>query len=106
MSEDINYRQRRYLISMGIRTACLAAAIFLAGRGPAWLVGIMIAAALLLPYFSVVFANGGREPENTPRLESPGEPQESPASPASPVDDDGQRTSRKQISGRPPQIGS
>ncbi len=26
MSEDINYRQRRYLISMGIRTMCLLAA--------------------------------------------------------------------------------
>ncbi|HZB31088.1 MAG TPA: DUF3099 domain-containing protein, partial [Streptosporangiaceae bacterium] len=74
MSEDIRYRQRRYLISMGVRTACLLAAILLAGRGPVWLIGIMIAAAIVLPYISVVFANGGREPEHRPRLESPPEP--------------------------------
>jgi hypothetical protein len=106
MSEDINYRQRRYLISMGVRTACLLAAIFLAGRGPVWLIAIMIAAAVVLPYVSVVFANGGREPENTPRLESPRETPEGPVTPAPPVDVDAQGTSRKEISGHPPQIGS
>jgi hypothetical protein len=106
MSEDIRYRQRRYLISMGIRTACLLTAIFLAGRGPVWLIGIMIAAAVILPYVSVVFANGGREPENTPRLETPSEPPAGRVTPAPPVDADTQRTSRKQISGHHRQIGS
>jgi hypothetical protein len=106
MSEDINYRQRRYLISMGIRTACLVAAIALAGRGPVWLIAIMIAAAIVLPYVSVVFANGGREPENTPRLESPRVSSAGTATPATPGDADEQGTSRKQISGHPRQIGS
>jgi len=106
MSEDINYRQRRYLISMGVRTACLLTAIFLAGRGPVWLIAIMIAAAVVLPYISVVFANGGREPENMPRLESPREPPEGTVPPAPPVDAGADRTTRKRISGHPPQIGS
>ena len=106
MSEDIRYRQRRYLISMGIRTLCLLAAIFLAGHGPVWLVGIMIAAAIVLPYVSVVFANGGREPENTPRLESPHEPPAESVPPAPPVDSDAEGTTHKRISGHGPQIGS
>jgi Protein of unknown function (DUF3099). len=29
-----------------------------------------LAGAVVLPYVSVVFANGGREPENTPTLSS------------------------------------
>jgi hypothetical protein len=106
MSEDINYRQRRYLISMGIRTLCLIVAVILAGHGPVWLVGVMLAAAVVLPYVSVVFANGGREPENTPRLENPGETSEAGVTPVSPVDDTSERTSRKQISGHSPEIGS
>jgi hypothetical protein len=106
MSEDIEYRKRRYLMTMGIRTLCLLAAILLAGRGPVWLVGIMIAAAVVLPYISVVFANGGREPENAPRLESPAEPPEKTVSPASPIDTVAERTSRKRNSGHPPPSGS
>lgn len=63
MSADIKHRQRRYLISMGIRTACLLVAVLaplpLAARI------VAIAGALLLPYFAVVFANAGRKPEQT-----------------------------------------
>lgn len=61
MSEDIDYRQRRYLISMGIRTACVILVIFLPNPWR-W---IAAAGAIFLPYISVVFANGGREPDNT-----------------------------------------
>ncbi|HEU5160463.1 MAG TPA: DUF3099 domain-containing protein [Streptosporangiaceae bacterium] len=106
MSEDIRYRQRRYLISMGVRTACLLTAIFLAGRGPVWLIGIMIAAAVVLPYISVVFANGGREPDDTPRLESSSEPPAGSVPPAPHVDADTHGTSHKRVSGHPWQIGS
>lgn len=106
MSEDIRYRQRRYLISMGIRTVCFLGALLLAGHGPVWLVGIMIAAALVLPYISVVFANGGREPENIPRLESSSAPPEGSVSPAPPVETDEQGTNHKQNSGHHRQIGS
>jgi Protein of unknown function (DUF3099). len=34
LSEDIRYRQRRYLVSMGIRTVCVLVAVFLAGTSP------------------------------------------------------------------------
>lgn len=64
MSEDIRYRQRRYLISMGVRTACLVLAFVL--HGP--LRFVALAAAILLPYFAVVFANGGREPDGGARF--------------------------------------
>jgi hypothetical protein len=58
LSEDVAYRQRRYVISMGIRTVCFLLAIV--AHGPARFV--LLVAALTLPYFAVVFANGGREP--------------------------------------------
>jgi hypothetical protein len=106
MSEDISYRQRRYLISMGIRTACLLAAVVLAGRAPVWLVGVMIAAAVVLPYVSVVFANGGREPENSPRFDAPAESAGDAAKPAAATDSGSEGTNRKQISGHSREIGS
>jgi hypothetical protein len=51
---DIASRQRRYVISMGIRTVCFVAAIVV---GPGWLRWVLIVAALLLPYIAVVMAN-------------------------------------------------
>ena len=50
-------RTRRYLISMGIRTGCVIAAIFVPGW-PRW---VLIAGAVVLPYLAVVVANAGRE---------------------------------------------
>jgi hypothetical protein len=50
-------RTRRYLISMGIRTFCVIAAIFVPGW-PRW---FLIAGAVVLPYLAVVVANAGRE---------------------------------------------
>lgn len=55
--DDVNGRTRRYLISMGVRTVCFVLAVVADG----WLRWVLIVAALLLPYLSVVFANGGRE---------------------------------------------
>lgn len=55
--DDVNIRTRRYLISMGVRTVCFVLAVVADG----WLRWVLIAAAVLLPYLSVVFANGGRE---------------------------------------------
>lgn len=55
--EDVESRTRRYVISMAVRTVCFLLAVVLDG----WLRWVMIAAALVLPYLSVVFANGGRE---------------------------------------------
>ena len=67
MSEDISYRQRRYLISMGIRVVALLLAVFLFHG--IWRF-IAAAIALVVPYFAVVFANGGREPNNAAAFDS------------------------------------
>jgi hypothetical protein len=52
-SDDLAQRQRRYLISMGIRTACFVLAVIV--HGP--LRWVLISAALVLPYIAVVMAN-------------------------------------------------
>ena len=54
---DIRGRQRRYLLSMGLRTVCFVGAIVAALAGLTWLWPILIAAALVLPYVAVVMAN-------------------------------------------------
>ena len=64
MSEDIRYRQHRYLIMMGIRTLCFLAAILMFVNHLGWLAGIPAVGAIVIPYIAVVFANGGREPDN------------------------------------------
>ncbi|HUK72603.1 MAG TPA: DUF3099 domain-containing protein [Streptosporangiaceae bacterium] len=66
MSEDISYRQRRYLISMGVRVVAFLLAVFLFHG--IWRF-IAAAIALVVPYFAVVFANGGREPDNASAFE-------------------------------------
>jgi hypothetical protein len=48
-------RQRRYLLSMGLRTLCFVGAIL--ARNVPWLWPGLIAAALVLPYVAVVMAN-------------------------------------------------
>jgi hypothetical protein len=55
-SSDIAARQRRYVISMAIRTVCFIAAVAV---GPGWLRWVLIAAAVFLPYVAVVMANAG-----------------------------------------------
>lgn len=84
MSEDISYRQRRYLISMGVRVVAFLLAVFLFHG--VWRF-IAAAIALVVPYFAVVFANGGREPDNSAAFEpfEPNLPQRSAAYPASPA---------------------
>ena len=53
-SDEISARQRRYVISMGIRTVCFIAAVLV---GANWFRWVLIAAALFLPYVAVVMAN-------------------------------------------------
>jgi hypothetical protein len=64
-SEDIAYRERRYLIMMGFRVACFVLTIVLFASGGGWLAAIPAVGAITIPYFAVVFANGGREPTST-----------------------------------------
>lgn len=99
-SEDIRHRQRRYAITMGIRTVCVILAVVL------WQVDriaavIAVVCGGVLPYIAVVFANAGHErapgppdtqvtPKPPPQLpESPGtRPPDSPRSPAAEPGDD------------------
>lgn len=57
LTQDQTGRQRRYLISMGLRTACFVGGILTEGV----LRWTLIAGAVVLPYFAVVIANAGRE---------------------------------------------
>jgi hypothetical protein len=65
LSDDIAYRQRRYLLMMGIRALCFVIAVVLFINHMGWLTAIPAVGAIFIPYFAVVFANGGREPNNT-----------------------------------------
>ena len=100
-SEDIAYRERRYLIMMAFRVACFIATIALFAAGAGWVAAIPAVGALVIPYFAVVFANGGREPTSTrgfrayePNLPERYSPQgqtppDGPLSPGQPGDADG-----------------
>jgi hypothetical protein len=52
-SDDLKQRQRRYLISMGVRTVCFVLAVVVTGP----LRWVLVSAALVLPYIAVVMAN-------------------------------------------------
>jgi len=54
---DIAVRQRRYLLSMSLRSLCFVGAIVAALAGVGWLWPILIFGALILPYIAVVLAN-------------------------------------------------
>ncbi|RKE21824.1 DUF3099 domain-containing protein [Streptomyces sp. TLI_171] len=60
LTEDVRGRQRRYVISMLIRTACVLLAVILWDI-ERWLAFAALAAGVLLPYFAVLIANAGRE---------------------------------------------
>ncbi|WP_435129496.1 DUF3099 domain-containing protein [Actinacidiphila sp. bgisy144] len=67
LTDDVRGRQRRYIISMSIRTVSVVLTVVLwnVERPLAW---ATLVVGLLLPYVAVVFANGGRE--NAPDLPS------------------------------------
>lgn len=54
-SDDLIGRERRYLLSMGIRTVCFFACVFI-DHPVRW---VFLAGAVFLPYFAVVLANAG-----------------------------------------------
>lgn len=64
-SQDIAYRERRYLITMAIRVVCFVVAVVLYAQGLGWLAAIPIVGAIVIPYFAVVFANAGRDASST-----------------------------------------
>lgn len=54
--DEQSYRMHRYLLTMGIRTACFILAVVTAG----WLRWTFVAFAAVLPYIAVVMANAVR----------------------------------------------
>ena len=62
LSLEQRRRQRRYFISMMVRTGCFIATIFL----PSPYRWFAMAGAILLPYIAVVIANAGRENSSGP----------------------------------------
>lgn len=57
LSADQASRNRRYLVSMAIRSTCFVACIIASG----WLRWAFFIGALILPWVAVVIANAGRE---------------------------------------------
>lgn len=66
--EEQAQRQRRYLVTMGIRVVAFILAIVLVALDLRWEAGIAVAASLVLPWIAVVSANAG------PRRASHAEP--------------------------------
>jgi hypothetical protein len=58
LSADVRDRQRRYVVSMGVRTVCFLLAVVT----PSPWRWVLLSAAVVLPHIAVVVANGGREP--------------------------------------------
>jgi hypothetical protein len=79
-SDDIDVRQRRYLLIMAIRIACIPPAIMVDG----WLRWAFILGAVVLPYVAVVVANAARRSE--PGMLVPVDPQPRPALPRGPAE--------------------
>lgn len=61
LAEDVARRQKRYLIQMGIRVLCFAAAVITWSHIPMWASVVLIVGAVVLPYIAVILANAGRE---------------------------------------------
>ncbi|GEK21210.1 hypothetical protein CXY01_17300 [Cellulomonas xylanilytica] len=78
LADDMARRQKRYLVQMGVRILCFAAAVLSWGSIPMWASLLLIVAAVVLPYSAVLFANAGRERRDsdgtfmTPREIGPG----------------------------------
>jgi hypothetical protein len=82
-TDDRMRREKRYAISMAIRTLCFLGGVVLVTRPMPWAVGgwLMFVGAVFLPYAAVIFANAGVRkkgdgpspfgPETRSQLEAP-----------------------------------
>lgn len=86
--DDVSARSVRYLITMGIRIACFVLMVVITPYG--WYTWVLGAAAILLPYVAVVFANVGSDGP-APTVQNP--ERALPATPA-PSADEGTRVIR------------
>ena len=58
LADDQARRTKRYLVQMGIRIVCFVGAVLV---DVLWIRLVLIAAAVVLPYSAVLFANAGRD---------------------------------------------
>ena len=70
---DIAQRQKRYLLSMSLRSLCFVGAGVSALAGVDWLWPFLIAGALILPYIAVVLANAATTRTDAFDLQQPGQ---------------------------------
>lgn len=75
---DVDERERRYFITMGIRTACFFAFLFV----PGWWKVVTLLAAAFLPMIAVLLANNS---DHRPPPVAPEDDEERPALPPSEV---------------------
>lgn len=64
-SDEVWSREKRYIITMAIRTLCFLLAAGFAIAGITWLAWVFVPAAVFLPYVAVVMANAGSSPDPT-----------------------------------------
>jgi hypothetical protein len=60
-SAEINQRQRRYLLMMGVRVVCFIVTVVMFVNHAGWLTVIPAFGAIALPYFAVVIANSRQQ---------------------------------------------
>ena len=63
--DEIGGRERRYVISMAIRTVCFVGAVIAWQTVGVWLGAILFVSAAILPYTSVILANAGTRQHGT-----------------------------------------
>jgi Protein of unknown function (DUF3099) len=66
LEDDQTQRMHRYLVSMGIRTACFILAVVALAVLKWTVIGwSLVIGAVILPYIAVVMANAARSPQST-----------------------------------------
>jgi hypothetical protein len=85
--DEVSARSKRYLITMGIRIACLILMVAVQPYG--WYTWLFAAGAIVLPYIAVVAANVGQDGRSTRRSESPERALSATASPVAQAGDTG-----------------
>ncbi|MER1996450.1 MAG: DUF3099 domain-containing protein [Arthrobacter sp.] len=59
-TDEMHARMVKYTVSMSIRMVCLFMLFFVHG----WMLWVVVAGAVVLPWFAVVIANGGSDSSN------------------------------------------
>ncbi|WP_341393178.1 DUF3099 domain-containing protein [Arthrobacter sp. G119Y2] len=65
-TDEMRARMIKYSVSMGIRIVCLGLLFVVHG----WMLWVVIAGAVVLPYFAVIIANAGSDTRNMTASES------------------------------------